>query len=123
MHGGTDYVETDRIFKPLLARHAAMRRPSRFFIETTGTFVAVLCVAFVLENPPGLSHGAEGREMVMSAPAIEVNRALKGDRLIVRPNAGEPPGAQVPRNPTQHFRMAANPRPVRSFLQPSHLGA
>jgi hypothetical protein len=79
-----------------------MRRPSRFFIETT--FVAALCVAFVLENPLGLSHGAaQGSEMVVSAPTIEVNRALKGDRLIVRPNAGEPPGVQVPRKPTQHL--------------------
>jgi hypothetical protein len=80
-----------------------MRRPSRFFIETTGIFMVALGVAFLLDNPLGLSLGAEGREMVMSAPAIEVNRALKGDRLIVRPNAGEPPGVQVPRNPTQHL--------------------
>jgi hypothetical protein len=90
-------------FHAATRRHAAKRRPSRFFIETTGTFVAALCVAFVLENPLGLSHGAEGREMVVSAPAIEVNRALKGDRLIVRPNAGEPPGVQLPRNQTQHL--------------------
>jgi hypothetical protein len=88
-----------------------MRRPSRFFIETAGTFLAALCVAFVLGNALGPSHGAERRETAVTAPepappAIQVNRARKGDRLrvIVRPDGGEPSGVQVPRNPTRGLR-------------------
>jgi hypothetical protein len=81
-----------------------MRRPSRSFIEAAGAVVAALCVAFVLEVPVGLSHGAEGRPVVSApepAPAVEVNRALKGDRLrvILRPEGGEPPDVQLPANP------------------------
>lgn len=86
--------------------HAATRRPSRFLIAG-GTFLAALCVAVVLENALGPSHGAERRATAVSAPepaapAIQVNRALKGDRLrvIVR-QGGEPPGVQVPPNPTR----------------------
>jgi hypothetical protein len=83
-----------------------MRRPSRFFI-TGGTFLAALCLAFVLENALGPSHGSERRETAMSAPepvapAIQVNRALKGDRLrVIERHGGETPGVQVPRNPTR----------------------
>jgi hypothetical protein len=86
------------------AFHAATRRPSRFSIAG-GTFLAALCVASVLGNALGPSHGAERREVAVSAvePAIEVNRALKGNRLrvIVRPDGGEPAGVQIPRNPTR----------------------
>ena len=88
-------------------RGGTMRRPSRFFIETAGTFLAALCVAFVLENALGPSHGAEWRETAVSAPepaspAIQVKRARKGDRLrlIVR-HGGATPGVQVPSNPTR----------------------
>lgn len=90
-------------FHAATRRHAALR-VSRFFI-VSGTFLAALCVAFVLENALGLSHGAERRGMASSAAvaAIQVNRALKGDRLQVigRPAGGEPSGVQVPRNPTR----------------------
>jgi len=88
-------------------------RPSRFLIETAGAVGAALCVAFVLEVPPGPFAGAQGRQTAIPAPepaiqtpvtqtpAIQVNRALKGDRLrvIVRPDGGEPPDVQLPRNP------------------------
>jgi len=65
-----------------------------------GTFLAALCVTFALENAIGSSHGAERRGTAMSAaesaaPAIQVNRALKGDRLWVR-HGGEPAGVQGP---------------------------
>jgi hypothetical protein len=88
-----------------------MRRPSRSFIETAGAVVAALCVAFVLEVPLGPSRGAEVRPAVsasepvpaIQAPAIQVNRALKGDRLqlIVRPDGGGSPDVRLPRNPTR----------------------
>jgi hypothetical protein len=86
-----------------------MRRPSPSFIEAAGAVVAALCVAFVLEVPVGPSHGAEGPPAVSASgpaiqtPAIQVNRALKGDRLrvIVRPDGGEAPDVQLPRNPTR----------------------
>jgi hypothetical protein len=81
-----------------------MRQPSRFFIAG-GTFLAALCVTFVLANALGPSHSAERTEMAVSAtepatPAIQVNRTLKGDRLrvIVR-HGGEPAEVRVPRNP------------------------
>jgi hypothetical protein len=87
-------------------------RPSRFLIEGAGAVVAALCVAFVLEVPLGPPQGAQGRETAIPAPepapaiqtpAIQVNRALKGDRLrvIVRPDGGDPPDVQLPRNPSR----------------------
>ena len=83
-----------------------MRLRSRSFIKPAGAVVAALCVAFVLEVPLGPSHGATGRSAVMAsepAPAFQVNRALKGDRLrlILRPDGGESPDVRLPRNPTR----------------------
>ena len=94
-------------FHAATRRHAAMRQPSQSFIEVAVAVGAALCIAFVLEVPLAPSYGAVGRPAVSAAepatPAIEVNRALKGDRqpVIVRSNGGEPPGVQVPRNPTR----------------------
>jgi len=82
-----------------------MRRYSRSPIKAACAVLAAAGIAFLVQNPLGVSPRAEGSDptAAMVAPTLpmEVNRALKGDRLrvILRPEGAEPFDVQAPSEP------------------------
>jgi hypothetical protein len=83
-----------------------MRQHHRFPLGTVGAVVAAACVAVVLQIPLGMPQPAARPDPAAAAPQtppMEVNRALKGDRLraMKRPDGAEPFDVQVPDAPNR----------------------
>ena len=78
-----------------------MRRFSRSPIEAACAVLAAAGIALLVQNPLSAPPRAAGSDPAVTdapTPAMEVNRALKGDRLrvIVRPEGAEPFDVQAP---------------------------
>jgi len=60
--------------------------------------LAAAGIAFLVQNPLSAPPRAAGSATVAPAPSMEVNRALKGDRMrvIVRPEGAEPFDVRAP---------------------------
>jgi hypothetical protein len=78
-----------------------MRQYSRSPVKAVSAVLAAASIAFLVQNPLGAPPRAAGSDPAATvAPTlpVDVNRALKGDRLrvILRPEGAEPFDVQAP---------------------------